>query len=163
VRVSTQDFQCFHQTTYMVAQTYKFFRVQVDQKFMFGTNAEPVELNGHKINRILLRPNRTGCQSHPVEMFIEAAVPRDKRNQNSELSEISDCSQFWVINPKLVKALECASMTHLLLYPGQLKQTVEHKSQVHKNSSPSPFLPAYPKQSHPVIMREKFRRNCISG
>jgi hypothetical protein len=55
---------------------------------------------------------------------LKAVMPRDKRNQNSELffeqtHEISGCLQFWVFNPKLllstaIQCLECASMTHFL-------------------------------------------------
>jgi hypothetical protein len=39
-------------------------------------------------------------------MFINATMPRDKRNQNSELffrqtQEVFGCLQLWVFNPKL--------------------------------------------------------------
>jgi hypothetical protein len=70
--------------------------------------------------------NRAYGQSHPVEMFIKAAIPRDKRNQNAELlfrqtHEIPGCFQCWVFNPKirLSTAIKCDPvfrMTHLLIH-----------------------------------------------
>jgi hypothetical protein len=52
-----------------------------------------------------------------VEIFIKAAIHRDKRNQNSELffrqtHEISGCFQFLVFNSKLglSTAIKCNSV-----------------------------------------------------
>jgi hypothetical protein len=91
--------------------------------------------------------NRAYGRSHPVEMFIKAAMPRDKKNQNSELlfrqtHEIPGCFQFWVFNPKirLSTAIKCDPVFRMCVndppsysYLGQLKLTVEQKAPVHRN------------------------------
>jgi hypothetical protein len=43
---------------------------------------------------------------YPVELFIRATMPRDKRNQNSEVffgqtQVVFGCLQLWVFSPKL--------------------------------------------------------------
>jgi hypothetical protein len=83
--------------------------------------------------------NRACCQSQPVEMFIEATMPRNKRNQNFELFfrqtlEVFGCLQLWVFNPNLrlstavdpaaIQCLECASMIHILF----ISRTIEADS-----------------------------------
>jgi hypothetical protein len=60
----------------------------------------------HKVKcRLLFQlATRACCQSHPVKMFINATMPRNMGNQNSELflrHEVSGCLQLWVLNPKL--------------------------------------------------------------
>jgi hypothetical protein len=104
-----------------------------------------------------------------MKMFIEAKMPRDKRNQNSELffrqtQEVFGCLQLRVFNPKLrlstaVKCdpvfIEFASMTHLLFISRTIEadsgtqgfdpQTWEFKL-IRTGLSASPLL-----QSHPVV------------
>jgi hypothetical protein len=86
--------------------------------------------------------NRACCQSHHVKMFIKAAMPRYKRNQNSELffrqsPEVFGCLQLWVFNSKFGRSNG--------VVVGLLTATPK---------VPKVVVTWHPKQHHPVVIRE---------